>query len=222
MDYFRSIFTNVAGEINQLNQSTPAALDEASSLAETIARHKKSLANSAGDLSREQGDLDQMLTARRDSLESLVNSIKARREDLEGLTHSFAERIENSFEKAATRARDIGAFLPKSSQSTGGMIDRQFAGIRANIERSARARRRRCALPASRPMRSSRAFSGKPRSVSNPRRRSCAICRARSSANSKRPAKPCAVAPPICRRRRRSRRLPCGVPSPIRSRRSRS
>ena len=48
MDYFRSIFTNVAGEIIQLNQSTRAALDEASSLAETIARHKKSLASSAG------------------------------------------------------------------------------------------------------------------------------------------------------------------------------
>jgi ABC-type transporter Mla subunit MlaD len=134
MDYFRSIFTNVAGEINQLNQSTRAALDEASSLAETIARHKKSLASSAGDLSREQDDLDQILTARRDSLELLVNSIKVRREDLEGLMHSFAERIEDSFEKAATRARDIGAFLAESSQSTGGMIDRQFAGIRANIE----------------------------------------------------------------------------------------
>ena len=51
MDYFRSIFTNVAGEIDQLNRSTRAALDEASSLAETIARHKKSLASSAGDLS---------------------------------------------------------------------------------------------------------------------------------------------------------------------------
>jgi ABC-type transporter Mla subunit MlaD len=134
MDNFRSIFTNVAGEINQLNRSTRAALDEASSLAETIARHKTSLASSAGDLSRQQGDLDQMLMARRDSLESLVNSIKARREDLEGLMHSFAERIEDSFEKAATRARDIGAFLAESSQSTGGMIDRQFAGIRANIE----------------------------------------------------------------------------------------
>jgi len=35
MDNFRSIFTNVAGEINQLNRSTRAALDEASSLAET-------------------------------------------------------------------------------------------------------------------------------------------------------------------------------------------
>ena len=53
---------------------------------------------------------------------------------MEGLIHSFAERIEDSFEKAATRARDIGAFLAESSQSTGGMIDRQFAGIRANIE----------------------------------------------------------------------------------------
>ena len=57
-----------------------------------------------------------------------------RREDLEGLMQSFAERIENSFEKAAARARDIGAFLAEIVTSTGGMIDRQFAGIRANIE----------------------------------------------------------------------------------------
>src|SRR5262249_26455407 len=134
MDYFRSIFTNVAGEINQLNRSTRTALDEASSLADSIAHHRMSLASSAGDLAREQGDLDQMLAARRDSLESLINSIKVRREDLEGVMHSFAERIEDSFEKAATRTRDLGAFLAESSQSTGGMIDRQFAGIRANME----------------------------------------------------------------------------------------
>ncbi len=48
--------------------------------------------------------------------------------------HSFAEHIEDSFEKATTRARDIGAFLSESAQSTGGTIDQQFAGIRANIE----------------------------------------------------------------------------------------
>ena len=71
MDYFRSICTNVAGEINQLNQSTRAALDEASSLAETIARHKDGLESSAGDLSRQQRDLDQLLTARHDPLDRL-------------------------------------------------------------------------------------------------------------------------------------------------------
>ena len=134
MDDFRSILTHFAGEIDQFNQSTRATLDEAGSLAETIARHRESLASSTGDLSRQQGELDQMLGARRDSLDSLVSSIKERREELEGLMQSFAEGIDGSFEKAAAGARDIGALLAETSQSTGGMIDRQFAGIRGNIE----------------------------------------------------------------------------------------
>ena len=134
MDDFRSVLTHFAGEIDQFNQSTRATLDEAGSLAETIAQHRESLANSTGDLSRQQGELDQLLGARRDSLESLVKSIKERRDELEEMMQSFAERIDDSFEKAATGARDISALLAETSQSTGGMIDQQFAGIRTNIE----------------------------------------------------------------------------------------
>jgi hypothetical protein len=51
MDDFRSVLTHFAGEIDQFNQSTRATLDEAGSLAETIAQHRESLANSTGDLS---------------------------------------------------------------------------------------------------------------------------------------------------------------------------
>ena len=134
MDDFRSILTRFAGEIDQFNQSTRATINEAGSLAETIARHRESLASSTGDLSRQQGELDYMLGARRDSLESLVASIKERRDELEGLMQSFASHIDDSFEKAAAGARDIGALLAETSQSTGGMIDRQFSGIRTNIE----------------------------------------------------------------------------------------
>jgi hypothetical protein len=142
-----------------------------------------SLASSAGDLSREQGDLDQMLTARRDSLESLVNSIKVRREDLEGLMHSFAERIEDSFEKAATRARDIGAFLAESSQSTGGMIDQQFSGIRANIEQERESTAAAMRAAAEQANAGLQVFSDGHGAFQS-RRRSCAKCRARSGANS--------------------------------------
>ena len=109
-------------------------LDEAGSLAETIARHRESLANSTGDLSRQQGELDQLLGARRDSLESLVTSIKERREELESLMQSFAERIDELFDKAAAGARGISALLAETSQSTSGLIDQQFSGIRTNIE----------------------------------------------------------------------------------------
>ena len=134
MDDFRSIVANFAGEIEQFNQSTRVTLEEAGSLAETIARHRESLANSTSDLSRQQAELDQLLGARRDSLELLVENIKERRDELEGLMQSFAERIDDSFKKAAAGAHNIGALLAETSQSTGGMIDQQFAGIRGNIE----------------------------------------------------------------------------------------
>ncbi len=84
MDDFRSVLDHVVAEINQFNQATRATIDDAGSLAETIVLHRESLAGSAGELSRSQGELDEMLTARRDSLESLITNITERREEFEG------------------------------------------------------------------------------------------------------------------------------------------
>lgn len=47
---------------------------------------------------------------------------------------AFAERIDDSFERAAAGAREIGALLTETSESTRGLVDQQFAGIRGNIE----------------------------------------------------------------------------------------
>jgi hypothetical protein len=55
------------------------------------------------------------------------------RGDLEGLVQSFAERIDDLFTGAEARARDIGAVLAETSQSSGGMIERQLVEIRTNI-----------------------------------------------------------------------------------------
>ena len=58
---------------------------------------------------------------------------------------SFAALIESAFQSAESRAREIGSLLAETSQSAGGMIDQQFADIRANIaterERTAAAMR---------------------------------------------------------------------------------
>ncbi len=50
------------------------------------------------------------------------------------LMQSFAERIDDSFEKAAAGARNISTLLAETSQSTEGVIGQQLAGIRSNIE----------------------------------------------------------------------------------------
>ncbi len=133
MGDFRTTLSHVAGEIAQFNQSTRATLDEAGSLAETIARHRENLAASAGELSREQAELDRMLAARRESIESLLGGMKGRRDDLEGLATAFSERIEDLYEKSEARARSIGAILADTSQLSGGTIESQFAELRARI-----------------------------------------------------------------------------------------
>lgn len=133
MDDFRTTLTHVAGAIAQFNQSTRATIDEAGSLAETIARRRESLVASAHELSREQAEIDQKLCVQRDAVDSLLNGMKGRREDLEGLVHSFAARIEELFERAEARARDIGAVLAETSQASGSKIEAEYEGIRASI-----------------------------------------------------------------------------------------
>jgi hypothetical protein len=133
MEGFRNSLTQIAAEIAQFNRSARETLSEAGSLAETMARHRESLASSANELSREQSELEQRLVMRRDAIESLLNNTKMRREDLERLVHSFAERIEHEFEKSESRAREIGAALAQTSEASGDAIEGQFAGIRASI-----------------------------------------------------------------------------------------
>lgn len=94
MDDFRALLTNVTNEVDQFNKTAGASLGEASGLAETIARHRESLSVSAGELTRSQGELDQMLDARRHSLETLLQSIKDRRDDFENVMVSFAGLVE--------------------------------------------------------------------------------------------------------------------------------
>src|SRR5205823_3737334 len=90
---FRASLTHAAEEIAQFNQSTLGTLNEAGTLAEMMARHRESMAESANELSREQIELEQTLAMRRDTIETLLNNTRMRREDLEALVRSFAERI---------------------------------------------------------------------------------------------------------------------------------
>jgi len=141
---------------------------------------------------------------------------------LEEMMQSFAERIDDSFEKAATGARDISALLAETSQSTGGMIDQQFAGIRTNIEQEgasmAAAMRTACeqanaelegilGQTTERFQSAAAELRGMSREIQ------------RELESTREALRRGAVELP---QETHSRRLPCGVPSPTRSRRSKS
>jgi len=131
---FRTILSQLTGEIGELNSTTRATLGEAGSLAERIAEHRQSLAGSAGELLQQQGDLTQIFATRQAAFEALVTGMSERREELESFMHGFAEKIDEAFAKAATRAQEIGTLLDETSRSTSGLIDQQFAGLRSHIE----------------------------------------------------------------------------------------
>ena len=131
---FRTILSQLTGEIGELNSTTRATLGEAGSLAERIAEHRQSLAGSAGELLQQQGDLAQIFATRQAAFEALVTGMNERREELESFMQGFAERIDEAFAKATTRAQEIGTLLDETSRSTSGLIDQQFAGLRSHIE----------------------------------------------------------------------------------------
>ena len=47
-----------------------------------------------------------------------VPAVAAKHEDFESMMTSFSSLLEESFQKAEARARDIGAFLSESSEAT--------------------------------------------------------------------------------------------------------
>ncbi len=145
MDDFRRLLGAVSSELERVNQAAGQTVFEASGLAETIAGHGETLSAAAGDLVRSQSELDQMLNARRASLDALLRAVNERRDDFENVMGSFATLIEDAFQNAESRAREIGSMMAETSQSAGGTIDQQFADIRANIaterERTAAAMR---------------------------------------------------------------------------------
>ncbi len=133
MDDFRALLANITSEVQQFNRSAGETLGEAGGLAESIARHRDSLAASAGELAQSQTELGLMLDGRRNSLEALLRDVKDRRDDFENVMVSFTSLVAEFFDKAEARARDIVSVLAETSESAGGAIDQQFAEIRANI-----------------------------------------------------------------------------------------
>ncbi|HYP58393.1 MAG TPA: apolipoprotein acyltransferase, partial [Beijerinckia sp.] len=130
---FTSLLSQVTQEVETLKEAAAATLGQADAVADTIARHHETLSLTGEQLARSQGALDEMLEVRRVSLEGLLANLDQRRRDFASMMQSFATLAEESFQRAETRAREIGTFLTEASQSTDGLIETRFAEIRATM-----------------------------------------------------------------------------------------
>ncbi len=219
MEDFRRLLGDVSAELERVNQAAGQTVFEASGLAETMAGHGETLSAAAGDLVRSQGELDEMLNARRASLDALLRAVNERRDDFENVMSSFATLIEEAFQNAESRAKEIGALMAETSQSAAGSIDQQFADIRASI---AAERERTAAAVRAAYDQANAEIDGLFSQGTQRFQTAASELRAMSRQIQEelgRRATPCTPPSPICRRRRRNRPPRCAKSSPTRSRR---
>ena len=105
---------------------------EASGLVERLAEHTNSLAGVAHDLTAAQETVDAALERRRESLQTLMGQIGRKSEDFESLMRSFAGTVEESFNKAQARAKEINAALMLTTNGAAATVSSQFEMIRDN------------------------------------------------------------------------------------------
>jgi hypothetical protein len=130
---FEQAVTGITQEIEDLGANAGTTIGSARALYETIAHQQQALAGAAADLSRSQVELDRTLDERRTALGTLLNSVQAQRDEFGQVMSSFSAVVDESFHRVESRAQEIGAFLAETSQSTAGMVERQFGDIRSSL-----------------------------------------------------------------------------------------
>ncbi|MGY6568614.1 MAG: hypothetical protein ACXIVE_06415, partial [Salinarimonas sp.] len=142
--------TNAAtGRISEQAQALRAisagALHEAGELASTLDARGEALAESTqrqiANLSQATHMLEQLerrmgagLTGRSEALEQLLARVEERAGEMESVSSRFTELVEGSLANAEGKAKQIGAVLADTAQSSSAAISRQFEDIRRNTE----------------------------------------------------------------------------------------
>ncbi len=130
---FEQAIASITKEMEDLGANAGTTIGSARALYETIAHQQQSLAAAAADLSRSQVELDRTLDERRGALETLLASVQSQREEFDNVMSSFSAIVDDSFRRVQGRAEEIGTFLAETSQTTAGLVERQFDAIRASI-----------------------------------------------------------------------------------------
>jgi hypothetical protein len=129
---FQRALGSISAQVSGLNRTSSTTQAEASALADRLAEHTTSLAGVAHNLASTQEAVDQALERRRESLQILVSQIGRKSEDFETLMRSFASTVEESFNKAQARAKEINAALMLTTNGAASTVSSQFELIRDN------------------------------------------------------------------------------------------
>jgi hypothetical protein len=132
---FQRALGSISAQVSGLNRASTTTQAEASALVDRLAEHTNSLSGVAHDLASTQEAVDQALERRRESLQILVGQIGRKSEDFEALMRSFASTVEESFNKAQARAKEINAALMLTTNGAASTVSSQFELIRDNAGR---------------------------------------------------------------------------------------
>ena len=129
---FETALTAINAQVANLSETSAATLAEAGSLATRLDTHGRALAHTSHELRRSQTEVDASLADRVNSLESLLTRVNEKSDDLDSVMRAFSGMIDESFNSAEVRAREIGTFLAESTQGSKDAIGQHFEAVRSS------------------------------------------------------------------------------------------
>ncbi len=129
---FQRALGSISAQVAGLSRASSTTQAEAGALVERLTEHANSLSGAAHDLATTQESVDAALEKRRESLQALMGEIDRKSQDFAGLMQSFALTVEDSFNRAQARAKEINGALMMTTNGAAATVSSQFEMIRDN------------------------------------------------------------------------------------------
>ena len=132
---FGQALDTVNSQVHAITDTAVATLESADAIAGRLETSNQYLAGVATQIGAAQGDIDRVLGARREALNSTIEAMTAKTGEFEALMRTFSVAVDDAFRRAEARARDIGGFISETTQSVAGVISEQYDEVRNSTSR---------------------------------------------------------------------------------------
>jgi hypothetical protein len=127
-----STINNQVAAMDQMSSQTNSGVER---LTHEINIHNDQLGSTMDKLQLTQQDFSTLLESRRQLIEHLLHTVDMRAHEIDTLLTGFSSRVNDTFQMAEQRAREVGQFLSTSTQDVTALIGHQFEDIRAETQR---------------------------------------------------------------------------------------
>ncbi len=131
---FQQSLSAMASQVAELGRLSAGAHAETGAIVDRLTDNTHSLTNIVQGLTESQQSVDAALQGRQESLQALIHQMTGRSVEFESLMRNFAANVEDSFNRAQTRAKEINSALMLTTNGTAATVSTQFEQIRETAD----------------------------------------------------------------------------------------